>query len=89
MNPNKIILGQDKEFNKNARVFIDRDQPLITAYTVKEEEIKQQEAKLREMRKQLQQALNEYENFDFDYVEKIELNNANPISGGSDIEATA
>jgi hypothetical protein len=83
------MLGQDKDFNKNARVFIDRDQPLISAYTVKEEEIKQQEAKLKEMRKQLEQALHEYENFDIDYVEKIEINNANSISGGSDIEATA
>lgn len=29
LNPNKIISGQEKDFAKNPRVFIDRDQPLI------------------------------------------------------------
>ena len=29
LNPNKIMLGQDKEFAKNARVFVDPEQPLI------------------------------------------------------------
>jgi hypothetical protein len=29
LNPNKIITGQEKEFLKNPRVNINRDQPLI------------------------------------------------------------
>ena len=51
LNPNKILIGQDKDFSKNARVFIDRDQPLIPAVSIKEEDIKLQEAKLKEIRK--------------------------------------
>jgi hypothetical protein len=29
LNPNKIIVGQEKDFAKNPRVFIECDQPLI------------------------------------------------------------
>ena len=34
LNPNKIIVGQDKDFSKNPRVFIDSDQPLIAVSTI-------------------------------------------------------
>lgn len=74
LNPNKIMIGQEREgFSKNARVFIDRDQPLISALTVKEEDIKKQEAKIKEMRKKLQLALKDYENLNFDYLDKIDM----------------
>jgi hypothetical protein len=66
LNPNKILLGQEKDFSKNARVFIDRDQPLIPAVNIKEEDVKLQEAKLKEMRKQLKLALEDFENMDLD-----------------------
>lgn len=29
LNPHKIIKGQENQFMKNPRIFIDRDQPLI------------------------------------------------------------
>jgi hypothetical protein len=29
LNQNKNLIGQEKEFTKNARIFIDREQPLI------------------------------------------------------------
>jgi hypothetical protein len=66
LNPNKILIGQDNEFTKNARVYIDRDQPLIPAVSIKEEDIKQQEAKLKEIRKKLQLAIEDLENMDLD-----------------------
>ena len=33
LNPNKIIVGQEKDFAKNPRVFIDAEQPLIPVNT--------------------------------------------------------
>ena len=66
LNPNKILIGQDKDFSKNARVFIDRDQPLIPAVSIKEEDIKLQEAKLKEIRKKIKLAIEDLENMDLE-----------------------
>lgn len=73
LNPNKILIGQDKEFSKNARVYIDRDQPLIPAVSIKEEDIKQQEAKLKEIRKKLKLAIEDLENMDIEAGEMPEF----------------
>jgi len=66
LNPNKLLLGQDKEFIKNPRVFIDRDQPLIPAITIKDEEIKQQEKKIKDIREKIRQTMSELENLEHD-----------------------
>ena len=67
MNPNKQLNGQSKDFTKNARVFINRDQPLIPEVVVKEDLVKQQEEKLKEIRNKLKIALEDYENFDTEF----------------------
>ena len=86
LNPNKILLGQDKEFAKNARVFIDREQPLIPAVSIKEEDIKMQEAKLKEMRKQLQIALEDFENMDIeDYLSLNDSKSGLGLVDGDDL----
>jgi hypothetical protein len=90
LNQNKSLTGQDKEFVKNARIFIDHEQPLIpvsrlklTTYlnllyylkmtnfflifkilTIKEDDIKKQEAKLKELRHKLCAARDDYESVD-------------------------
>jgi len=74
LNQNKILIGQDKEFSKNARIFIDRDQPLIPQTSVKEDDIKQQEIKVIEMRKKLQLALDDLENVDRIDMTEFEFN---------------
>ena len=61
MNQNKILIGQSKDFEKNSRVFVDREQPLIPAISVKEEEIRAQENRIQELRKEIKQALQELE----------------------------
>ena len=77
LNPNKILIGQDKEFSKNARVFIDRDQPLIPAVSIKEEDIKLQEAKLKEIRKKIKLAIEDLENMDIEeyFLENSKIEN--------------
>jgi hypothetical protein len=77
MNQNKALLGQDKDFVKNCRIFIDREQPLIPATLIKENEVKRQENKLKELRKKLQQALDDYENFDSLLVEDVKTEKQN------------
>jgi hypothetical protein len=72
LNQSKSLLGQEKEFAKNARIFIDREQPLIPQTAVKENEIKLQEQKLKQIRKKIQQALKEVENMDYITLEEIE-----------------
>lgn len=72
MNQTKALTGQEKEFGKNARIFIDREQPLIPQTAVKESEVKLQEQKLKQMRKKLQAALKEYELMDYMSLEEIE-----------------
>ena len=64
INQNKILVGQSKEFEKNSRIFVDREQPLIPAISVKEEEIKAQENRIQELRKEIKQALQELEEMD-------------------------
>lgn len=73
LNQSKSLTGQEKEFSKNARIFIDREQPLIPQSSIKEIEIKSQEKKLKEIRKQLQSTLMDLENMDFMSIEEIEL----------------
>jgi hypothetical protein len=77
LNPNKILIGQDKDFSKNARVFIDRDQPLIPAVSIKEEDIKLQEAKLKEIRKKIKLAIEDLENMDLEeyFLENSKIEN--------------
>ncbi|CAF0730890.1 unnamed protein product [Brachionus calyciflorus] len=71
MNQNKVLVGQDpKEFDKNCRVFIERDQPLIPMIKIKEDDLKDQENKIKQLRKAIQDALNEYENVDLELLEK-------------------
>lgn len=72
LNQTKPLLGQEKEFSKNARIFIDREQPLIPQLSVKEAEIKLQESRVKEIRKQMQAALDELENVDCLTMETIE-----------------
>lgn len=95
LNPNKILIGQDKEFSKNARVYIDRDQPLIPAVSIKEEDIKAQEAKLKEIRKKLKLAIEDLENMDIEeyLLENNKIENdqisdikPNPIKNGLKID---
>jgi len=74
LNQNKILVGQDiKEFTKNPRVFIDRDQPIIPAMSIKEDEIQQQEAKVKELRKQMEIALKELKNLDNSLLNGVDL----------------
>lgn len=72
MNQTKALTGQEKEFGKNARIFIDREQPLIPQTAVKESEVKLQEQKLKQMRKKLHAALKEYELMDYMSVDELE-----------------
>lgn len=60
LNPNKIIVGQDKEFSKNPRVFIDSDQPLIATTLISEEDVKKQETRVKDIRKNLETLIKEY-----------------------------
>jgi hypothetical protein len=74
LNQNKILIGQDiKEFTKNPRVFIDRDQPIIPAMSIKEDEIQQQEAKVKELRKQMEITLNELKKLDDSILNVVDL----------------
>lgn len=74
LNQNKILIGQDiKEFTKNPRVFIDRDQPIIPAMSIKEDEIQQQEAKVKALRKQMETTLNELKNLDNSILNAVDL----------------
>ncbi|RNA28699.1 Methyl- -binding domain 2 [Brachionus plicatilis] len=71
LNQNKALVGQDpKEFEKNSRVFFERDQPLIPLTKVKEEDLKTQENKIKELRKAIQQAISDYEDLDIEFFEK-------------------
>jgi len=70
--PSRTMLGQTREFNKNARVFIDREQPVMPAFSVKDEEVKLQEHRVKKLRKQLALTLQELNEFDYD-VSKVNV----------------
>lgn len=72
LNQTKSLVGQEKEFGKNARIFIDREQPLIPQTAIKENELKMQEQRLKQMRQKLKTALKEFECMDYMSLEEIE-----------------
>lgn len=72
LNQSKALIGQEKEFGKNARIFIDREQPLIPQTAVKENEIKMQEQKLKALRKKVQLALKEFESMDYMTIDELD-----------------
>lgn len=60
LNPNKVIKGQENQFMKNPRIYIDRDQPIIQSLVMNEEMVKAQESKVKELRKKLACAMSDY-----------------------------
>lgn len=81
INQNKILVGQSKDFEKNSRIFVDREQPLIPAISVKEEEIKAQEERIQELRKQIKQALQDLEEMEtLDGIDALALSQEKAIS---------
>ena len=90
MSQNKILVGQSKEFEKNSRVFIDRDQPLIPAITIKEEEIKVHEDRIKELRMQIKEALEELDNVEYlDLSDNLNTTAASKVEEEEENEAIA
>ncbi|CAF0748996.1 unnamed protein product [Rotaria sordida] len=53
----RALFGQNKQFQKNPTIFIQRDQPLINYVNITDEHIRAQEEKVNELRKRIQQTM--------------------------------
>lgn len=53
----RALFGQQKQFQKNPTIFVQRDQPLIEHVTITDEHIRAQEEKVNELRRRIQQAM--------------------------------
>ncbi|CAF0773449.1 unnamed protein product [Adineta steineri] len=53
----RALFGQNKQFQKNPTIYIQRDQPLIDYVNITDEHIRAQEAKVNELRKRIQQTM--------------------------------
>ncbi|CAF1979591.1 unnamed protein product [Rotaria magnacalcarata] len=53
----RALFGQNKQFQKNPTIYIQRDQPLINYVNITDEHIRAQEEKVNELRKRIQQTM--------------------------------
>ncbi|CAF1363183.1 unnamed protein product [Rotaria sp. Silwood1] len=56
----RALFGQNKQFQKNPTIYIQRDQPLINYVNITDEHIRAQEEKVNELRKRIQQTMSNY-----------------------------
>jgi methyl-CpG-binding domain protein 2 len=53
----RALFGQNKQFQKNPTIYVQRDQPLIEHVTITDEHIRAQEEKVNELRRRIQQTM--------------------------------
>ncbi|UJR25932.1 hypothetical protein I4U23_007280 [Adineta vaga] len=53
----RALFGQNKQFQKNPTIYVQRDQPLIEHVTITDEHIRAQEEKVNELRRRIQQSM--------------------------------